>query len=192
MVNGHWEFLAPWTRSLKAAEAARGQYTTLNAVGENMFESRLYKEAAQKRRCLVLSSGFYDWRHWKPEGAKKELAFPYFIYLPGHPVFAMAGIWQPWTDQETGEYLNIFAIVTTAANSLMEQVHNKKKRMPLILDQAGAGKWIDPALSRHEIESLVAFKYNAREMKAYTIAKDFRAALDPVLPVVVENLPAIV
>lgn len=192
MVNGHWEFLAPWTKSLKAAEAARSQYTTLNAVGENMFESRLYKEAAQKRRCLVLSSGFYDWRHWKPEGAKKEQAFPYFIYLPDQPVFSMAGIWQPWTDQETGEHLNSFAIVTTAANSLMEQVHNKKKRMPLILDQAGAAKWIDPALSTQEIASLIGFKYDARAMKAYTIAKDFRTALDPVLPVDVENLPAIV
>lgn len=191
MVNAHWEFLAPWTRSLKAAEAGRAQYTTLNAVGENIFESRLYKEAALHRRCLVLSSGFYEWRHWKPADAKKDLAIPYFIYLPGQPVFCMAGIWQPWTDQETGEHLLSFAIVTTTANQLMEQVHNKKRRMPLILDSEHAKKWIDPSLSVTDIKSITSYSYGSENMKAYTITKDFRAAVDPVQGFVYDGLPAI-
>jgi putative SOS response-associated peptidase YedK len=44
----------------------------------------------------------------------------------------MAGIWQPWTDKATGEYVETFSIVTTKANKLMEQVHNSKTRMPTI------------------------------------------------------------
>lgn len=191
LINAHWEFLAPWTRSLKAAEASRQQYTTLNAVGENMLESRLYKDAAMHRRCLVLSSGFYEWRHWKPAGAKKDLAIPYFISLPHHPVFAMAGIWQPWTDQETGEHLVSFAIVTTAANELMAQVHNKKKRMPLILDDQLAKEWLTPGLPRQAIERIVRFQYPSDAMKAFTIAKDFRNALDPIAPATYDFLPEI-
>jgi putative SOS response-associated peptidase YedK len=191
MVKGHWEFLAPWTKSLKAAETSRQQYTTLNAVGEKLFESRLYKEAAQKRRCLVLSSGFYEWRHWKPTGAKKDLAIPYLVYLPGQPVFFMAGVWQPWTDQDTGEHLNSFAIVTTASNSLMAQVHNTKKRMPLILTDELAWKWIDPSLPKKEIGEIAAYKYDTKKMEAYTIVKDFRTAPDPSEPMEYEGLPEI-
>lgn len=191
MVNAHWEFLAPWTKTLEEAEAGRGQYTTLNAVGEKMLESRLYRDAALKRRCLVLSSGFYEWRHWKPDGAKKDTTFPYFIYLPGEPVFAMAGIWQTWTDQQTGEHINSFAIVTTTANSLMDKIHNKKKRMPLILDHELAEKWISPGLTIEEIRSIAAFQYDATNMQAFTIAKDFRSAPDPVQPVGYDYLPEI-
>ncbi|ULQ53717.1 SOS response-associated peptidase [Flavihumibacter fluvii] len=191
LVNAHWEFLAPWIKSFREVEAGRQNYTTLNAIGEKMLESRLYKDAVIKRRCLVLSSGFYEWRHWKPPGAKKDMAIPYFIYLPGEPMFMMGGIWQPWTDEETGEHVISFAIVTTEANKLMAQVHNKKKRMPLILDQARAAKWIQPSLTKSEIQSLTHFHFDAAKMRAYTIAKDFRTATDPIQSVEYDFLPAI-
>jgi len=192
MQIAHWEFLSPWSRTRQELEASREKYNTLNAVGENMLESRLYKDAALKRRCLVPSSGFFEWRHWKPKGAKKDLAFPYFIYLPDRPVFYIAGIWQSWTDQETGEMLTGFAIVTTAANELMEQVHNKKKRMPLILDERLALEWISPGASPDRINEMVRTGYEAQKMKAYTIQKDFRTALDPVLAQEYPDLPELV
>jgi putative SOS response-associated peptidase YedK len=126
--DAHWEFIPPWCSNWQAVYESRKKFTTLNAVGENLFASRLYKDAALKRRCLVLSSGFYEWRHYKPIGAKKALTYPYFINVAQAPAyFFMAGIFQPWTDKETGEIINTFAIVTTKANSLMEQVHNIKK-----------------------------------------------------------------
>lgn len=190
-VMAHWEFIAPWSRSLKEVEAGRQKYTTLNAVGENLLESRLYKEAALHRRCLVPSSGFYEWRHWKPAGSKKELAIPYLVYLPHKPVFFIAGIWQNWTDQETGEHLTSFALVTTAANALMEQVHNKKKRMPLLLPDSLALEWIQPGLSRERLTELVHHQYNPASMTAITIQKDFRTAPDPVEPFEYEALPAL-
>lgn len=117
---------------------ARGKYnppiTTLNAVSEELIQpNKIYRDAALKRRCLVLSSGFYEWRHIYPIGKKTgkplktAVTYPYFITLPEKEYFYMAGVWQPWTDAETGEYVESFAIVTTAANKLMEQVHNTKK-----------------------------------------------------------------
>jgi len=54
----------------------------------------------------------------------------------------MVGIWQPWTDKAIGEHVESFAIVTTAANRLMEQVHNSKKRMLTILNEDLAYEWI--------------------------------------------------
>lgn len=162
---------------------------TLNAIGEEMLDKVSYKDAALKRRCLVLSSGFYEWRHFTPPGTRKDQAYPYHITLPGHEYFFMAGIWQPWTDRETGEVLDTFSIVTTAANELMSQVHNKKKRMPLILDDDHAVQWIDPTLSVSALRELVHFQYPATQMLAQSIRKDFREAINPTEPFEYPELP---
>ena len=185
----HWEFIAPWMKTMKDVEAGRQKYTTLNAVGEKVLESKLYREAALHQRCLVPSSGFYEWRHWKPEGSKKDVAIPYFVHLPAQEIFFIAGVWQNWTDQATGEHLTGFALLTTAANSLMEQVHNKKKRMPLVLPPELALEWIKPDLSEERIHELSTYQADAAVMKASPIRKDFRTALDPLERCSYEGLP---
>ncbi|RYZ17456.1 MAG: SOS response-associated peptidase [Sphingobacteriales bacterium] len=124
----HWEFIPFWYKSMKEVEEGRKKYTTLNAQGEKLLTSKIYKEAAHERRCLVLSSGFYEWRHYK------GVAYPYHIRLKDRETFYMAGIYRQWTDELSGETLNTTAIVTTDANPLMKQVHNSKERMPVILN----------------------------------------------------------
>jgi len=104
----------------------------------------------------------------------------------------MAGIWQPWTDQETGETIEGFSIVTTKANALMEQVHNKRKRMPLILTEQLAREWIREELSEARIQEIAGFQFPSEQMAAYTIEKSFRNTGDPALPFVYEQLPAII
>jgi putative SOS response-associated peptidase YedK len=73
----------------------REKFNTLNATAERLLASKLFKQPTLKRRCLVLSTGFYEWRHFKPEGEKREQAYPYFISLKNQPLFFMAGIYQP-------------------------------------------------------------------------------------------------
>jgi putative SOS response-associated peptidase YedK len=162
---------------------------TLNAIGEEMLDKVSYKQAALKRRCLVLSSGFYEWRHFTPAGTRKDQAYPYYITLPDREYFFMGGIWQPWTDRETGEVIETFAIVTTAANQLMASVHNKKKRMPLLLDEDHAMRWIDPALSEAGVRELAHFKFPSSEMQPQTIRKDFRESVNPTEPFEYPDLP---
>lgn len=164
---------------------------TLNAIGEEMLEKVSYKQAALRRRCLVLSSGFYEWRHFTPPGSKKDQAYPYHITLPDQEYFFMGGIWQPWTDQETGEMMETFAIVTTAANDLMSEVHNRKKRMPLILDEDHAEAWIREDLPEAEIRGLTSWQYPSSGMHAQTIRKDFREITDPTEPFDYPDLPAL-
>jgi len=79
--NAHWELIAPWVKTTQEVQAGREKFNTLNATAERLFESKLFKPAALNNRCLVLSSGFFEWRHYKPAGAKKEIAYPYFIWL---------------------------------------------------------------------------------------------------------------
>ena len=175
----HWELIAPWVNSSLEVMKGHEKFNTLNATAERLLESRLFKQPALKRRCLVLSSGFYEWRHYKPEVAKKELAYPYYISLKDKPFFFMAGIYQPWVDIESGETMDTFSIVTTKTNGLMDQIHNKKKRMPTILNEAQASEWLSYKLPESRIMELATSQYDEQLMDAYTIKKDFRNAYDP-------------
>ena len=177
--NAHWELIAPWVKNTKEVQAGREKFNTLNATCERLLESKLFKPAALEHRCLVLSSGFFEWRHYKPAGSSKEIAYPYYITIKDQPLFYMAGIYQPWTDKETGETMDTFSIITTKANDLLEQIHNKKKRMPTILNEAQASEWLQPNLSEPKIMELATSAYDASSMSAYTINKSFRTSSDP-------------
>lgn len=180
----HWEFIPFWYKSMEEVEAGRKKYTTLNAKGETLLTSKIYKEAAMERRCLVLSSGFYEWRHYEGK------AYPYHITVKGKKCFAMAGVWQGWTDKETGERLDTFAIVTTEANELMTQVHNNKKRMPTLLTQETAEAWMSPDISEKEIKKIATY-HTSDTLLATSIRKDFREIENPMEAYEYPELPAL-
>jgi putative SOS response-associated peptidase YedK len=104
----------------------------INAKSETILEKPSFKNAFKSKRCLVLSDGFYE---WKKEGLKT----PYRITRRDGVAFAMAGIWDRWTDQN-GEEIHSFAILTTTPNSLMAKIHD---RMPVILDRKTEKRWIE-------------------------------------------------
>ena len=190
--NAHWELIAPWVKTLEEAKKGREKFNTLNATAERLLESKLFKPATLNYRCLVLSSGFYEWRHYKPAGAIKEIAYPYFITIKEQSLFYMAGIFQPWTDKETGETMDTFSIVTTKANAFMEQIHNKKKRMPTILTEAQASEWLNPCLSESKIMELASITYDANQLSAYTLDKSFRTASNPMEAFNYPELPGLI
>ncbi len=111
-----------------------------------------------------MSTGFYEWQDIN----KKK--YPYFIKLKNKNLFAMAGIYQNWTDRTTGELFNTFSILTTSANPLLEKIHNTKKRMPVIVSADKEIEWISTKLSSEKIKSFFT-PFNAQEMIAYTISK---------------------
>ncbi len=190
VISAHWEFIPVWIKTMAQVEAARKQgIPWLNARSETLLESKMFRDAALKRRCLVIASHFFEWRHFKPEGAKKPIAYPYLIGVNDAEIFYMAGIWQPFTDKETGETMDTFAIVTTEANELMEQVHNTKKRMPTILNEDLAWRWIMEDLTEPEIKQIASYQFPSENMFAYSIAKDFKTAEDPLAEFDFAELP---
>lgn len=187
----HWEFIPWFIQNLGELEVSRKKYTTLNATAEKLFESKLYQAAAKSRRCLVLSTGFYEWRHHQGSADKKPVAYPYFIGSANkdEPLFYMAGIWQPWTDKLSGEMIHSFAIVTTQANALMQKIHNTKKRMPTILPTELAEEWISP-LKENRIKELANYQIKENALTAHSIAKDFNRGIEnPEALVVYDTLP---
>lgn len=192
IISAHWEFIPPWIKDEAALKETRKQgIPWLNATGEKLLESKMFRDAALKRRCLVLASHFFEWRGYKPEGNKKELKYPYCITVKDAKYFYMAGIWQTWTDKTTGEMIDTFAIITTKANELMETIHHSKRRMPSILPEELAYKWIMDELSEKEIQEIATYQLPSRLMYAYTIPKDFKLLEDPTVAYTYEELPII-
>ena len=141
-----WGLVPHWVKSESQAREIRAH--TLNARSDTVFTKPSFRNAIRERRCLVPADGFYEWRE---VGGKK---YPYYIYLKTREIFSFAGIWEEWTDRLTGEVLRTFSILTTDANPLMEQIHNTKKRMPVILPREREREWIKNGLGGEEIVAL--------------------------------------
>jgi len=169
-------------------------FITLNAVGEELFDKSLYKDAALNRRCIVFADGFYEWHHYYPMGKKGQTLktptkYPHHIFLKDNPVpfVPMAGIWNPWkheeVDKETGEIETIvtptFAIVTSKANELMAKIHNSKLRMPNILTPELAEEWLQDGLTENRITEIASYQYPAQKMSAFTIPRNFQEISTP-------------
>jgi putative SOS response-associated peptidase YedK len=105
----------------------------INARAETVAEKPAYRAAYRHRRCVVLADGFYEWRR---EGDSKT---PYFISLASGGPFALAGLWENWTDKVSGDALQTTTLITTAANEFMTPLHH---RMPVILESNSAGEWL--------------------------------------------------
>jgi putative SOS response-associated peptidase YedK len=157
-----WGLVPFWTKDESAAERIRTQ--TLNARAETIHQKPSFRASIMTKRCLVLVDGFYEWRE---EGKRK---YPYYISLTNNDAFALAGIWDRWENNRTGEVKDTFSIITTRANSLLERIHNTRKRMPVILREVDETNWLEKDLDRTAIDSLLE-PYDASQMQAHTVSR---------------------
>lgn len=105
----------------------------INARAETVAEKPSYRAAFRHRRCIILADGFYEWRR------ENDAKTPYFISLAGGEPFALAGLWENWTDKQTGESLQTTTLITTEASDFMRPLHH---RMPVILQSEAANEWL--------------------------------------------------
>ena len=112
---------------------------TLNAKIETIDEKSSFKNSVNKR-CLVIANGFYEWQWLDCKGKSK---IKYEIGIDNDNLFAFAGLYSQWVNTITGEIKDTYTIVTTQANELMAEIHNTKKRMPIILKQEDEKKWLN-------------------------------------------------
>jgi len=120
----------------------------------------MFRDALAHRRSLVAADGFYE---WKREGRRKR---PYLIRLKGGQPYGMAGIWERCA-LPGREPVDTVAILTTAANELVAELHN---RMPVIVDPADYDLWMGPHV--HEAWALdeVLQPFLANGMEAYRVS----------------------
>lgn len=133
--------------------------TLINARAETVAEKPSFRKAFKQQRCLVLADGFYE---WKREGNRKQ---PYYIRFKDQRLFAFAGLWERWAQQEPA--LETCALITTGPNVLMEPIHN---RMPVILQEQSYASWLDPGLNNTIYLSGFLEPYRAEEMEAFPVS----------------------
>lgn len=141
-----WGLIPSWAAD--EAEANDIMLKTFNARSETISTKPAFRDSFSSRRCLVPVSGFFEWQH---HGGRK---IPWYITLKGEEIFSLAGIWDSWT-MAGGVSLNTFSVVTTRANSLMEEIHNTKKRMPVILPATAEGLWLREGLAEDALMALM-------------------------------------
>lgn len=134
----------------------------INARSETVASKPSFRDAwRDRRRCLVLADGFYEWR--KPaEGTGPKI--PYWIQMSDGRPFALAGLWERWGPRDAP--LHTFTVLTTDANGIVRPIHD---RMPVMLDEHGWTRWIDPGVEPSRVEELLE-PYPAEGMRARAVS----------------------
>lgn len=125
-----WGLVPFWAKDMKIGNRM------INARSETLAEKPAFRAAFKRRRCLIPTSGFYEWQR---QGKEK---IPTYIRVAGEQPFAFAGLWEEWHGPNA-EVLHSCTIVTTQANDFMAPIH---QRMPVILTASQQSLWLDPSI----------------------------------------------
>lgn len=155
-----WGLIPSWVEDEN--EANEIMMKTFNARSETIDTKPAFRESFTSRRCLVPVRGFFEWQHI---GGRK---IPWYISLRDEDIFSLAGIWDSWK-MKGGVSLDTFSVVTTRANELMSEIHNTRKRMPVILPVAAEKLWLKEGLEKNTAAELME-PVASEMLKAHTIS----------------------
>ncbi|MCW3098279.1 MAG: hypothetical protein JWL77_3897 [Chthonomonadaceae bacterium] len=148
-----WGLIPSWAR-----EPGIGN-KMINARAETLTEKSAFKVALSRRRCLIPTDGFYE---WKTEGDKRQ---PMHIRRKDGELFAFAGLWEEWM-QPDGTPLRTCTIITTSPNAVMQPIHD---RMPAILLPEEEDTWLHVALNKPAEVTGLLHPYPADLLEAYPV-----------------------
>lgn len=155
-----WGLIPSWVKTTDEANEIR--LKTFNARSESVAQKSAFSSSIKSKRCLIPVKGFYEWQH---KGKKK---IPWYVYHHNNEIISIAGLYDAWIENKSGQVFTTFSILTTDANEMMAEIHNSAKRMPVVLEKSSEAAWLDPAASENSALSLL--KPCASEyLKAHTI-----------------------
>ncbi len=143
LVTFRWGLVPHWATT-------RGRAATMiNARVETVASRPAYRDALQRRRCLIPADGFYEWRR-----ADDCAKVPHFIHAPSREPLAFAGLWETWRDPSEPDAapLRTCTIITRRAQGPVAQLHD---RMPLALPVNAWQSWLDPSTAVARVGALL-------------------------------------
>ena len=154
----HWGLVPFWAKDISIGSRM------INARAETVSQKPSFRNAFRKRRCLIPADGFYE---WKGEKGNKQ---PYYVSIPSGEPFSFAGLWETWTDKETGEesVYKSCTIITTAASESIREIHH---RMPAILDPEFHEKWLNTDIQDPKELQVIINDGIIHNMKYYPVSK---------------------
>jgi putative SOS response-associated peptidase YedK len=149
-----WGLVPFWAKDIKVG------FANINAKAEGIESRPAFREAFQRRRCIVPVDNFYEWK--KTETGKQ----PYAVALADRGLMALAGLWEAWRSS-AGERVLSFAIITTPPNALCAELHD---RMPAVLRRDDWPAWLgeEPADAAHL--KTVLSPYPTHEMVCWPVS----------------------
>jgi putative SOS response-associated peptidase YedK len=144
-VVGQWALIADGAKEAKS----KARIMTNNARSESIAMRSSFKGPwARGQRCLIPAESFLE-PNW--ESGKNE--WWRFARADGSP-WALAGLWNTWTDTATGEVIESYTMLTMNADAhpLMRRMHKpdpdlpinqQDKRSVVVIERADEGQWLN-------------------------------------------------
>jgi len=149
--EANWGLIPSWSKDRKIA------YRTFNARSETVAEKPSFRNAYKRSRCLIPATGYYEWQTLDANNKQ-----PFWIGRNDKEPFAMAGLYEDWTDTETGELIESCTIITREAYKEISHIHD---RMPVIMPDDYYDHWLSCELDGFNCASI-------NELDYYPISKD--------------------
>src|SRR5229473_2996478 len=156
------------------------------ARAETLATLPAFRDAFQRRRCLIPAGGFYE---WQKDGKTRT---PYVVMPADAPLFAFAGLWENWRDPSTraqgadAPWVRSCTIVTAEPNALLAPIHS---RMPVILPREAWAPWLGETPADAAALQALLTPYPAERMRLYPVAprvnsvkNDAPSLLEPASP----------
>lgn len=134
-----WGLVPSWSKDPKVG------YKMINARSETISEKPSFSVPFQRRRCIIPSNGFYEWR------TENKHKTPHFVHRVDDDIMSFAGIYDRWKYPD-GKDLFTFSIITTSANMVISHIHD---RMPVVLDREAFKIWLNPASDVTTLQKLL-------------------------------------
>jgi len=151
-----WGLVPYWAKDPKIG------YGMINARAETLAQKPSFKHILKTKRCLVPSSGFYEWKKIDKQKV------PFYIGIKSNRIFSFAGLFDNWKDSD-GNELVTFTIITTDANDTLKTIHN---RMPVILEQEFEEKWLDTRIQDFDSLTEMLKPYPDDQMITYKVSSE--------------------
>jgi putative SOS response-associated peptidase YedK len=151
-----WGLIPSWSKDPQIGNRL------INARAETLAEKPSFRSCYKRRRCLIPTTGFYEWKK-QPDGKTKV---PTLISLKSGRPFAFAGLWEHWGSPE-GDEIESCTVITTEPNALMSTIHN---RMPVILPTESYDAWLDPDEKRPEDLRDLLTAYPTEDMTSHPVS----------------------
>lgn len=167
-----WGLIPSWAKDETIASKL------INARAETVLKKPSFKHAFQKRRCLVVANGFYEWKSSVPAGhisqtgqrgkrtSSNGIKQPMYVRLKSQEPFAMAGLWEEWKHPATQEYIKTCTIITTEPNDLIATLHH---RMAVILSPEDEDVWLHDGISTQDLLRVLK-PFPSEAMEAYPVS----------------------
>ena len=150
-----WGLVPHWSEDLK------GGARMINARAETITTSPAFRDAFERRRCIVPVDSFYE---WKREGTVRQ---PYRITRTDDRPLALAGLWSGWHDPDVDVVRRTFTIVTTTPNDAIAGLHD---RMPVVLPDGSWERWIAGGADADPTELLAMLQpHDEVELRVYPV-----------------------